>query len=279
MIFSCFPSGTKCEWADLRSFVVECLATSPEKTFTRIVCLDVVNRNEKEPELLLEAPGETRSIVIERKSIVWPPKYLSDHRNEHQLWYCVQDLIIDQFSDSVYQLTVWEESLVGRNAREVRKLSEQIAHVIQTNTPGAKSERGIGSQKPIPWRFRPLSRYEKDETVPDIGIGILVRGESIGMMSEKPSDIDQRIQELKAGYAKSFEKAAQDAAEKFEKYADCLKILLVQFFGNNSLLLEDEDITETIESADLPDLIDQVWLAEQEWVNLYDYKIAWKRVR
>ena len=279
MIFSCFPSETKCEWSELRSFVVECLAPSPEKTYRSIVCLDVVNRNEKEPELLLETYGETPNIVIERKSIVWPPMHLSDHQNEHQLWKCVHDLIANQFDDYLYQLTVWEDSLAGKKAREVRELAKKIAQVILANQIAAKSPNGTGNQEPIPWQFRPLSPNERDETMPETGFGIYVKGESVGMMSETPADINQRVQELKAGYVESLKETLEDAAEKFEKYNDCLKLLLVQFFGKGSLLLSDQDIVEIIASADLPELIDQVWLAQQEWVSLHDYRIAWKHVR
>ena len=51
--------------------------------------------------MLLEAPWET-SIVLEHKSVVWPPKHLSDHSKEHHLFERICDLLRNIFKDSVY---------------------------------------------------------------------------------------------------------------------------------------------------------------------------------
>ena len=231
----------------------------------------------REPELLLEAPGEI-PIVIEHKSIVWPSDYLSDHRNEHHLQECISGLLGDVFNDSLYQLTVHEEFLKGKKNREVREIAKQIACVVQASQSEAKSQYGIDGHHPIPWRFRPLSRFERDETMPATGVGTSVLGETWGIWSEDHSDIPQEREIVKSGYAGAFDKALTNAAEKFTKYADCTKILLVQFFGNRTSLW-DEDIIEIVQSADMPDIVDQVWIAQEDWIGPNDYKIVWKRVR
>ena len=44
-------------------------------------------------------------------------------------------------------------------------------------------------------------------------------------------------------------------------------------------MLPDEDIIGIIQSAQLPEMIDQVWLAHPDWVSEYDYEIEWDDVR
>ena len=278
MIFTCFPPQEKCEWFHLREFV-DRYNSSRGKAYTLTACLDVEGRTNKEPELLLSAPDET-PIVIERKSVVWPrEEYFADHRNEHDL----HDLFVDRirslgdpFTDSVYQLTVNAGSLKGKRKRDIDRLAEQIADIVLSDQVAAKSPRGIGSREPIPWRFRPLSRGEINESVPETGIGLVVWEDP---EPSEPSEISQRIEAAKSGYASEFVRSAQAAAEKFVKYSHCQKLLLVQFCGDGSDWLQDEDIVEIIKSALLPKTIDQVWLACPEWISEYDHEVIWEHVR
>lgn len=279
MIFSCFPPEGKCEWDYLRDFVAQFNAIYGT-AYTRSKCLDVENSTGKEPELLLEAPGERKSVVIERKSVVWPRNYFSDHHNEHYLFdHFMSKLYLhgNPFKDSVYHLIFSAEDLKGKGKKEVNSYAEQIAHVVLSYQPNAKSRRGIRSHEPIPWRFCPLSPQERDETVPETGIDYLAYDPF-----EMPgsSETFQRIEMARAGYAQEFERLSEDAAKKFAKYADCvyMKLLLVQFYGDG-LSVPDEAVTEIIQSAQLPEMIDQVWLAHQKWVSLNDYEIAWELVR
>ena len=278
MIFSCFPPEEKCEWSHLRDFV-EHYNNIRGKGYTLTACLDVEGRSEKEPELLLEAPWET-PIVIERKAVVWPrDTYFSDHRNEHDL----HDLFVSKirsrgnpFTDSAYQLSVNANSLKDRNKREVKRFAEQIAAIVLSDHITAKAPRGIGNREPIPWRFRPLAPHERDETVHGTGIGLVVREET------EPSELSETrepIETARTGYASEFERSARAAADKFAKYSHCEKLLLVQFCGHASDWLQDEDIVEIIKSAQLPGVIDQVWLASAEWVSEYDHVIAWEHIR
>ena len=57
------------------------------------------------------------------------------------------------------------------------------------------------------------------------------------------------------------------------------KLLLVQFCGNDSDWLQDEDIVGIIKAAPLPAMIDQVWLAYPEWISEYDHEVTWKQIR
>ena len=278
MVFSCFPPQEKCEWYHLRDFV-DCYNRGLGKAYTLKACLDVVERSDKEPELMLEASEEV-PIVVERKTVVWPrEEYFSDHRNEHNLHEVFLDRVRslgNPFTDSAYQLAVNASSLKGKKKRDVKRFAEKIADIVLSDQNTAKSPRGVSGREPILWGFRPLSRGERDESVPETGIGLVVWDDT---EQSEPSELRQRIEAAKAGYASEFERTAQDAAAKFVKYSNFLKLLLVQFCGQDSTWLQEEDIVEIITLARLPGMIDQVWLACPKWISEYDHEVAWKHIR
>ena len=272
MVFSCLPPQTDCEWANLRDFVV--VFNADHKTsYGREECLDK-DPTQKQPEVLLRAPGE-RDIVIECKSVVWPETYYRFHSHEHRLDELVSGLVGHAFRDKMYELAYHEESLKGVTRRDVDRYAEQIAGAILSNLCQAKS-RAISSKDPIPWNFRPLETCELYEGE-SIGIRFNVAVQS--MLWEGTSVYSQRLEALKAGYTGEFQRTLERAAPKFEEYADCLKLLLVQFCGEGSTILFEEDLIEIIGAASLPPLIDQVWLACEDWVNDYYCRITWKKIR
>ena len=270
MMFHCSPPQGKCEWSRLRNFATH-FNTLYGTGYTLSRCLDVNNRSEKEPEVLLEAPGCV-PVVIECKSVSWPPDHLSDHSKEHYLGELLFAQLGGRFQDALYKITFDPAYLKGRKKKEIETIVEQTSGTVLTNMPMAKSQSGIGSSLPVPWHLRPISHWERDETYPEVGLGIFF--ESEGFRADTPDKILP-----KKGYAQEFDRAAKNAAEKFVKYADCTKLLLVQFYGDGSVWLGDKEIVEIIQSAKLPTLIDQVWVAREDWVSEYDYEIAWKRVR
>ena len=273
MVFWCFPPTIKCEWSDLRHFVDHYNATHG-KSYTRKACLDVEIRDRKAPELLLESPGET-PIVIERKSVVWPPEYLSSHSNEHQLFQHVVRPLADAFRCGAYELTVRADYLKGKSKSVISNLAEQIIREVLSDSANARMRRGIRGSGLIPWSFRPLASEELDTSESLTGIRVSF---TEPVKFDDPPEILEDSNEARAGYARKFESAAKGAAGKFEEYSECLGILLVQFHGDDSFL-EDEDIIQVIKSAQLPDVVDQVWLAQHDWVSEDEHMVAWDRVR
>ena len=263
MMFHCLPPNSRCEWDNLRGFVAQYNELYGKK-YDLSACPEKVNRNTKEPEVLLEAIGEA-PIAIERKSIVWPPgkSYMADHHKSHQL---LEDFVRrlrqrgNCLTGSAYQLSVSARDLEGKRKEQVASIAEQIADVALSNPVEAQSRRGVGGREPIPWRFRLLSPEESDSKT-GIGIDVLVR--DFGEPWESPQQLEERL-----GYS-----------EEFGRYPDHRKLFLVQFFGEVSADLEDEELIEIVRSAHLPETIDEVWVARMEWVNLDESGIAWDHVR
>ena len=275
MIFTCFPPRGKCEWAHLIGFVRE-YNEMYKKAYVRAACLDVEEHSSKEPEVLLEAPGDI-PIVIERKAVVWPRDYFSNHANMHDFLKLFNAVMDDRFKDPLYQLTITPDSLRGKTKKQIKDDAERLAGIVKANQMSAKSSGGISQDEPTWWRFRPLATSEKDYFTPDAGVGINVVESVWSIWSSDNSQEDYEV--VKAGYSGEFERTASAAVEKFTNYADHLKLLLVQFHGEGDSVLDDEDEIDIIQSAKLPIGIDQVWLARHDWVNAYDFEVAWERVR
>ena len=280
MLLPCSPPQHKWEWRHCRGFV-EQYNTAYGKAYSRSKCLDVEATSAKgqdtpaAPELLLEAPKE-HPMVIERKCVAWPPDYFFNHSNEDEIFKRVVERLRGEFSDSLYQLTVKKESLSGKRKREVIDIAAHVARVVLKNPVRSKSEYGIGSQQPIPWRFRPLSFYERDESMPDSGVEVVIES---GWDWSDLSQISTKREVAKAGYSGELSRLAKDAEKKFADYTGCLKILLVEFYGDESSWIGDDDFIGIIQSAQLPEVIDQVWVARQECVSENGYEIAWQRAR
>ena len=180
------------------------------------------------------------------------------------------------FRDAAYQLTISEDSLSGKKQSEVAQDAELIAREISSRQADAKSH-GIDSSEPIPWSFRPLGSHEIDECDHATGIRLVTLGRST--LGRDHSELLQEFETAKVGYAEEFQRTLEKAAPKFEEYAYCLKMLLVRFCGEGSSILSEDDVLEIIESATLPHLIDQVWLAQEDWVSEHNYEIEWLQVR
>ena len=267
------PPQTDCEWANLRAFVIQ-FNQDHGTEYVKTECLDK-DTTRKQPEVLLEAAGE-RDIVIECKSVVWPSDYFRNHDNEHHMGNYLFKSLGDAFRDAAYQLTISEESLDGKKQSEVDEYAERIAQEISSRETDAKS-RGIGSSEPIPWSFRPLGSHEIYEGDPTTGNQVRYLGKV--HFWDGPLSTSSRVRGSEAGYAEEFQRTLERAAPKFEEYADCLKMLLVRFCGEGSGILSEDDVLEIIKSATQPNLIDQVWLAQEDWVSECDYEIAWLQVR
>ena len=281
--FTCLTPGSECEWFHLKDFVDEFNAIHGT-SYYRLECTDVYGpdnkqpaRAPKRPEVLLESVSDGEDqIVIERKAVVWPSDFQRNHSKEHFLPDRVINFLGGEFNDSTYQLAFHADDLRGKNKRQVKEFGSQIGIMILSNIARAKSQRGVSGRSPIRWRFRPLEPYEIDEPIRRGGIRITIDVPSIWDL--EPLNASQYREAALAGFAERFHREANKAGEKYGEYNDCEKLLVVQFFGENELIM-DEDIVEVIKAARIPAQIDQVWLTGREWISLDDYKLAWERVR
>ena len=281
MLFCCLPPDSKCEWASLRRFVDD-YNSARDTAYSHTACPDVSERNSPQPEVLLDSPGEPQ-LVIERKSIAWPSgEYFADHRHEHQLANLVRDRIhaVDgPFSGSLFQLTFPAAALKGKKKTEIHAAAGQIADRILSSRDAAKSQRGVEGRQPIPWHFGLAHSVDEDERPPGAWFRVQVwdGGPDFG---SSPDEFRRQRASTKEGYKAGFRRCTEAAAEKFAAYDHCRRVLAVQFFGSMAdARVSDGDLIEIVRTAEIPAVIDEVWVAYHDWVSASDYEVAWRHVR
>lgn len=281
VIFTCLSPGGTCEWFHLKDFV-DAFNMIHNTSYIRSECLDVYGKgNEqpaqtpKRPEVLLECEGQV-PMVIERKAVVWPSMFQRDHSKEHNFPRDVADFVREQFSDRLYEFSFCADDLKGESQRQVRGFAKEISNLIILNCAQAKSPGGIRSRSPVPWGFRPLGSNEVDDAHQARGVRSCCKASSQCDLSPLECSQDRKL--ALEGFADRFNREASKAAQKFDDFTDCLKLLVVQFFGDSDHAT-DEDIVGIITASQLPKQIDQVWLTGREWVSLDDHELVWERVR
>ncbi|MYC37262.1 MAG: hypothetical protein F4X66_10185 [Chloroflexi bacterium] len=274
MMFSCTPASG-CERRHLNSLVVR-LNGLWGKSYEVSACLDMDNRNEPEPELLLEAPGEP-PIVIERKSVSWPKEFLRDHNNEHAIADDLLERLSATYQDDFYLLTLWSGNLVGQRMVHMREWAEQIANVILRDQENSRTTRGIRGETPIPWRFRRANEFDRDYDTPDTGIQVRTWQDD-GPSFLDPSGWATMVTEATQGYKAELERLAASCEAKFAKYGNHIKLLAIEFHGDVWSLSEDA-LIEVVNSAELPNCVDQVWLGQPDWLDDYTRIVYWDMVR
>lgn len=266
------PWNNKCEWQELKYFVTEFNKVNGTH-YTLSECLDVSNRDSKQPEVLLECTN-LPPVVIERKSVVWPPDFFSDHSNFHLLGEILHSKLSAIFDDGPYQLQLNESAFRAMKKKQIINFTDNIIKNILSQETVVKTEGVIRYRTPFPWVFRRLNINEIDEDTPSKGIGVLSISSSGSL-----DDIEifqQSLNEARSGFSDAFLKAAQNANQKFCEYSVARKLFLVQFHGDSQVIL-DEDLLKIIENTELPEQIDEVWYATHNWINEYDFDIFWKR--
>ena len=266
MMFGCFPRvpGTGCEWVNLRDFATQ-YNRQNNKAYCRVECLDITERQDKAPEVRLECDGEI-PIVMEHKSVVWPSNYFKQHRHIHYMMESAARALSGIRNDSAYELAVLEKDILALSRREIGSLIRDIVAVIRSD-----ERQSLSRTTPIPWRLSPLPTEDEDAHRKGVRVSV-----SSGWITNL-SQFGNRS-EVMAGYSKQFECEAVKASEKFSRYDDCLKFLLVHFHGEGVDSPSDDEVMSVVRTARIPKSIDQVWVAEKVWIDLHRDAVSWNRV-
>lgn len=285
MMFSCFnpekTPGRRCEWkgGNLQDFT-SLFNQARGTTYELEACLDAPQRGApapglKQPEVLLIGRRGERSMVIERKQVV-AESYALHHGNLHVLYDMIPEALAPHFGDALYALELWDASLQGKRKREVQEAAREIADHVVANLEGVKGGAVISGHQPFPWRFGRVPAHARDDNAPEVGIGVEIHGS--GDLSGEPQALLRQVEEAYAETKRVLERRLAEAWPKFLAYQDHFKVVVLEFYGDRSLLDED-DAKRMVGEVGLPALIDEVWVARPEWVSEWDYKIGYDRSR
>jgi hypothetical protein len=265
-MFLHFEKPSKCEWLEggLDQFVShynrEC-GTAHSHTD----CLDVVKvggATPKAPEVLVTDSTTGNKMVLERKSVFWPPQYALRHKNEHAFANAVWHAVGSRFSDGYYELTVSSKQLEMLDTAAQRKIAREIGLILTQLSPSDLRKAG---NKPIWWSFcvDEMAIYENRK-------GVVVQHLDDPLPLEH-FDKD----EAKAGTAAEMQKQLETASKKFSRYSNARKVVLLDFFGDK---LHEEDIPPLLAMIKVPVVIDEVWRTVKDWTSHDDYQIGYERI-
>jgi hypothetical protein len=267
-MFSHYQRHGKCEWrgGGLDKFVSH-YNRENGTNYAHTECLDIVRtggRTEPKPEVLLTDARCFKQMVVERKSVVWPPSYILRHQNEHDFANVIWQQTKDGFQDDCYELTVSAEELGKLDSHTVKQIGLEIGSVLAGVNP---SSIPLRSSTPVPWHFHRANTYD------DYGTrkGIVVIHQGPIMTTFEDFNRDEAI----VGTAAAMERELAEAATKFIGYEAARKVVLLDFYGNE---LGEEDIPPLLVRIALPKTIDEIWMTKCNWVSEDDFEIGFERL-
>lgn len=284
-MFSCFnpdkTPGHRCEWkgGNLQEFVKQ-YNQKCGTTYELVECLDapkqgVQQSGLKQPEVLLKGRRNEKPMVIERKQVV-TETYAMHHGNLHVLYEMIPEALTPYFGDALYALEIADASLRGKWKRDVQVAAREISEHVIANLENVKGGTAVGGRRPFPWRFGLVPAHARGDNAPEIGVGVEIHGS--GDLSDEPQALLRQVEEAYVEMKRVLEQRLAEAEPKFLTYQDYLKVVVLEFYGDRSLLDEDEAKKMVAEVA-LPALIDEVWVAQHDWISAWDYEIGYGRVR
>jgi hypothetical protein len=265
-MFSHFEYPGKCEWlgGGLNEFTRHYNEQSGT-AYSRTQCLDITKLSgmtPKAPEVLLTDSVTGKQMVIERKSIVWPPNYIHRHQLEHQFAESIWEKTRGLYRDAAYELSLDSREFDVLDRKDIQAGGNKIAEIISHLDP---RDLPLHSSRPIKWSFRKVQPHEEG----DQRTGIIVSHQR-SMMFEDTDDADART-----GTSSEMKVQLAAAAAKFEGYLDCRRLVLLDFYGTD---LCEDDIPLLLEGIAVPTIIDEVWRTVRDWISADDYQIGYDRL-
>lgn len=264
-MFSHYDRKGKCEWFEggLGEFVSH-YNREIGRSYIRTECLDVVRiggSTAKQPEVLVTDPADGKRMVIERKSVVWPPDYILKHINGHNFADAIWAETAGRFNDACYELNVSGRQIETIEARRVREIAKEIGSRIAGLDSSQLPFRGT---HPFDWAF-----YRADEHEHDGRKGVVV------VQSDEMRLYSFLDEDAKVGTASAMQKELDAASLKFDGYSDTTRVVLLDFFGTE---LWEEDIPPLMGSLSVPENIDEIWMSKREWVSEDSFDIGYDRL-
>lgn len=280
MLFSCVEDTRGCEWRNLKGLVQE-YNLAYGTCYSHSECVDVRDRRNKSPEVLLESPG-VRDMVIEHKLVSFdsgPGSYLHNHGKVHVFFSAVSSAVKNEalpVDDFHFVLRFRESSVWKWKAKALRKIAKEVGSQVVQRPNDAMSFEGVSSEHPFHWSLGLAMPHEVDDGGPYRGLSMNASA-SPWNLRDGSSWQERKLRTLR-GYERQLATQALSASEKFERYQGYQRVMAIRFCGDYESGVEDKELVALIESATLPSAISQVWVAHHDWVSADDYEVGWRLV-
>lgn len=245
---TCLPPSSKCEWRDLKHFVQH-LNSAEGKGFARTNCLDLCSSS-KQPEVLCtDADGST--LVIERKSVVWPESYAAHHQGEHRLFSLVSDAISPLLGqEAPYELRIYPLASTTRSA--LCQYVNEIKAVILENRDLLEGGTTLKSKSARAFCLRKQSDLEREDGEPPNGLCIITTDEPIAI-TDSSGDVD-------IGFSECLSRLLASAPAKFKNYGESRRIVLLQPISSTLYLAMNEQASTVLSQTSVPECVNEIWL-------------------
>lgn len=251
----CLPKSGGCERQRTDPFV-DHLNWLEGTDYVHNECLDVIYRNSPQPEALYTDKRSGRRLVIERKSLVWPPEYVVGHKNDHFLRDLVIEGLTDLTSDDAYELNL--EPAVSGTKEELQEFARLIIETVRARFLEIRSGMEVGStQVGRRWAFwRGDGSDRRFQNAPETGLGIhweIPQSEDVGR--KRPEE-----------FLKEASRLFGACVAKFEPYMDARRILVIEQFGDIRYM-GAWWWKRVLEIAAPPPAITEIWDGMFDWLD------------
>lgn len=249
---SCIPSSSKCEWSEIRYFVDHYNLVSGS-AYRRKACLDVKTRNCAQPELLCCDESTRKEVVIERKLLTWPANHVEQHKNDHDLFNRIGDLLGPLLESHPYTLEICPPRNMRKREERVA-LASALINEITKDLPSLRPGKPLSSTTPFRWSLQKECLGERDDGEPTDGLKIVTHE----MMPEDLLDPGQLPPQL----LESLSKYYSACEKKFNDFGLATKILLLQLLPVSLASgLADTWWQQLLSHHPPPSTIDEIWCA------------------
>lgn len=255
--FGCLPPSNDNEWLNLNRFV-EIFNATYGTNYRLESFPENEDRSNPQPEILL-CDNEAR-MVIERKVLPWPQNFVRQHQLAHEFSERFFAKMLDEFSDDTYVFEIADSDIPDNKRKIIELVNDVTEHILKHRSLIRDTGGIICENEPIEWKFYRLPEPDREDYPEESGIVCRFMN-PFGYYDKRQMPTAQA--EIKAALSDLIAKSAP----KFDKFADCLRVLIVEPY-TNVLNVSPEMLRRITQNIKIPMNIDQIWLAS--WIELND---------
>jgi len=175
------------------------------------------NRSSKQPEVLCTNKSNN-TLVIERKSLLWPPDYAKLHRAEHRFW----ELLFKNIGGKLEgNYTICADPIVEVSDTSIEKLVREILPHILPRAQNLRSGQGFSIPVSVYMSIRKEYDNERDDDEPQSGIKILSNEISCTELNN-PGKVPSE-------FVTAIDKLMLSVREKMSQYDTSKKVLILNY--------------------------------------------------
>lgn len=189
-------------------------------------------------------------LVIERKSLIWPPEFAQLHATSHELATIAENRLADVLDPKrAYRLTL-RDDLRGTRTK-LQAYATSVARAIAGRLDVVHGGTPLRARWPNrEWSFREDTSLDRDFTEPPTGL--------IVEFNVRTTELNHG--EVSPAFAAEFQRLLIAAAKKFEGYEHARRILVIDPYADVRWST-DETWRSLLAAVTIPGSIQEIWLS------------------